>query len=126
MTGRNLMAALAGALLVVALMAAWQLGRGDAAASVETNALSSLDGREVFDADGATLGVVEQTLAARQGDRTTRYAMVRVSRVGDAGLRLAVPAYRLQAVEDGLMLTVDRDDESGEFVPTAAQLRGRT
>jgi len=51
--------------------------------------------------------------------------MVRISRGSDAGLRLAVPDYRLQPVEDGLMLTLDTDDE-GDFRPTAAQLRNRT
>ncbi|WP_036271228.1 hypothetical protein [Methyloversatilis universalis] len=126
---RMFLAALAGALAVIALLAAYQLGRGNRSAEpVPTAAVlaqSAMDGREVFDADGATVGVVEQTIAARHGDRAARYAMVRISRGSDAGLRLAVPDYRLQPVEDGLMLTLDIDDE-GDFRPTAAQLRSRT
>lgn len=126
---RMLMSALTGALAVVALLAAYEMGRGsriaDPAPAAAVLALSAMDGREVFDADGATVGVVEQTIAARHGERAARYAMVRISRGSDAGLRLAVPDYRLQPVEDGLMLTLDIDDE-GDFRPTAAQLRNRT
>lgn len=126
---RMIMSALAGALAVVALLAAYQFGRMDSAGDfvpLEPDAaLSSMDGREVFDADGASVGVVEQTVAARHGERTARFAMVRISRGNDAGLRLAVPEYRLQPVEDGLMLTLEVDEE-GEFRPTVAQLRSRT
>lgn len=127
-TGRMLMSALAGALTVIALLAAYELGRTgriDASPSGAAVALSSLDGREVFDTEGATVGVVEQTISARHGERSARYAMVRISRGSDAGLRLAVPDYRLQPVEDGLMLTLDVD-EKGDFQPTVAQLRNRT
>ncbi len=122
-TGRMLMSALAGALTVIALLAAYE--RIDASPSGAAVALSSLDGREVFDTEGATVGVVEQTISARHGERSARYAMVRISRGSDAGLRLAVPDYRLQPVEDGLMLTLDVDEE-GDFQPTVAQLRNRT
>ncbi len=125
MTGRMLMSALAGALAVIALYCAWQTGLSQGESPSASLALNALDGREVFDADGATLGVVEQTISARHGERSARYAMVRVSRSGDAGLRLAVPVYRLQPFEDGLVLTTGADDE-GDFHPTAAQLRGRT
>lgn len=125
---RMTMSALAGAFAVVALLAAYQFGRmdrtGDAVRPDATVALSSMDGREVFDADGAPVGVVEQTVTARQGERAARYAMVRVSHGSDAGLRLAVPEYRLQAVEDGLMLVLEVNDE-GDFRPTVAQLRNR-
>lgn len=125
MTGRMLISGLAGGLMVLALLAAFQLGRIQPATALGNVALSSMDGREVFDADGATVGVVEQTISARQGDHAARYAMVRVSRVGDAGLRLAVPVYRLQPVEDGLMLTldVDTDEADGDYQPTAALSR---
>lgn len=129
MTIRLLMSALCGALLSAALLTAFQMGRGSAATPDSVSALSRLDGREVFDAEGVTLGVVEQTVTGRHGERSARYAMVRVSRSGNAGLRLAVPAYRLQAVDDGLMLTpdVDGDDsvagDDGEILPTASQLR---
>ncbi|WP_018412639.1 hypothetical protein [Methyloversatilis thermotolerans] len=125
MTGRILTTTLAVALAAVALFAAYQTGRIDSGADATHVALSPLDGREVFDEDGATLGVVEQTVAARHGERGARYAMVRVSRGQDAGLRLAIPEYRLQPVEDGLMLSVDVDEE-GDFQPTMAQLRNRT
>lgn len=94
MTIRLLMSALCGALLSAALLIAFQMGRGTAAPD-SVSALSKLDGREVFDTDGVTLGVVEQTVSGRHGERSARYAMVRVSRSGNAGLRLAVPAYRL-------------------------------
>jgi hypothetical protein len=120
-----LMSALAGALAVVALLAAYELGRTGAPPTGTAVALSSMDGREVFDTEGATVGVVEQTISARHGERSARYAMVRISRGSDAGLRLAVPDYRLQPVEDGLMLTLDVDEE-GDFRPTVAQLRNRT
>ena len=127
MTGRMLMSALAGALAVIALYCAWQTGLSQAGSPSAALALSALDGREVFDTDGTTLGVVEQTFSARHGERAARYAMVRVSRNGNAGLRLAVPVYRLQPFEDGLVLTAGADDDDGgDFRPTAAQLRGRT
>ncbi|WP_304026416.1 hypothetical protein [Methyloversatilis discipulorum] len=128
MTGRMLMSALAGALTVIALLAAYELGRAgriEVPPAGTAVALSALDGREVFDTEGGTVGVVEQTISARHGEQSARYAMVRISRGSDAGLRLAVPDYRLQPVEDGLMLTLD-DDEEGDFQPTVAQLRNRT
>lgn len=129
MTVRTLLSLLAGALAVIALLMAYAFGRMDGGQSpqamVPDTALSSMDGREVFDAEGSTVGVVEQTVAARHGERAARYAMVRIFRGNDAGLRLAVPAYRLQPVEDGLMLTLDVDEE-GELLPTVAQLRNRT
>lgn len=129
MTIRLLMSALFGALLSAGLLTAFQMGRGAAATPDSISAMSRLDGREVFDADGVTLGVVEQTISGRHGERSARYAMVRVSRSGNAGLRLAVPAYRLQAVDDGLMLTTDTEDdpadagEDGEIVPAVSLLR---
>jgi len=129
MTIRLLMSALCGALLSAALLTAFQMGRGAAATPDSVSAMSRLDGREVFDTEGVTLGVVEQTVSGRHGERSARYAMVRVSRSGNAGLRLAVPAYRLQAVDDGLMLTFDTEDDpaeagdDGEIVPAASQLR---
>lgn len=128
MTIRLLMSALCGALLSAALLAAFQMGRGTAAPD-SVSALSKLDGREVFDTEGVTLGVVEQTVSGRHGERSARYAMVRVSRSGNAGLRLAVPAYRLQAVDDGLMLIPDSEgeavagDDEGEILPAVSQLR---
>lgn len=151
MTSRMLMSALAGALMMVALMIALfiahQIGRDGATAPVNAAtadlARSSLDGREVFDAEGFTLGVVERTVSVQRRSGATRYVMVRASRTGDAGLRLAVPTHRLQAVEDGLMLKPesgrddidDREHESdydseaaaeGDFLPTVAQQRSRT
>lgn len=128
MTIRLLMSALCGALLSAALLTAFQMGRG-AATPDSVSAMSRLDGREVFDTEGVTLGVVEQTVSGRHGERSARYAMVRVSRSGNAGLRLAVPAYRLQAVDDGLMLTPDTEGDDaavgddGEIVPAVSQLR---
>ena len=128
MTIRLLMSALCGALLSAALLTAFQMGRGTAAPD-SVSALSKLDGREVFDTDGVTLGVVEQTVSGRHGERSARYAMVRVSRSGNAGLRLAVPAYRLQTVDDGLMLTPDPEgdaaagDDDAEILPAVSQLR---
>jgi sporulation protein YlmC with PRC-barrel domain len=124
------MTALIAALMVAVLMLAYQAGRTVTASTSGGTAHSSLDGREVFDADGVTLGVVEQTVSVRQGDRASRYAMVRVSLEGNAGLRLAVPEWRLQAVEDGLLLTSDADydelEADGDFMPAAADLRTRT
>jgi hypothetical protein len=123
MTIRLLMSALRGALLTV-----FQMGRGASAASDSVSAVSQLGGREVFDADGVTLGVVEQTVSGHHGERSARYAMVRVSRSGNAGLRLAVPACPLRAVDDGLMLTSDAEDDDaavgadGEFLPAVSQL----
>lgn len=151
MTTRMLMSALAGALmmvlLLVALFIAHQIGHDGAAspanAATADLARSSLDGREVFDTEGLTLGVVERTIAVQRKNGATRYAMVRVSSTGDAGLRLAVPTHRLEAVEDGLMLKPesnrdeiddlekenDFDSEAaaeGDFLPTVAQQRSRT
>lgn len=151
MTTRMLMSALAGALMVVALLAALfiahQIGRDSVTAPAKGAtvdlARSSLDGREVFDAEGLTLGVVERTIAVQRSNGAARYAMVRVPRTGDAGLRLAVPTHRLKAVEDGLMLKPESDshriDEpenesdfdseaaaEGDFLPTVAQQRSRT
>ena len=125
-----LMTALIATLMLAALALAYQAGRTVTGAPSGDTAHSSLDGREVFDADGVTLGVVEQMVSVRNGDRAARYAMVRVSLEGNAGLRLAVPEWRLQAVEDGLLLTSDADydelEADGDFMPAAAKLRTRT
>lgn len=125
-----LMTALIAALMLAALALAYQAGRTVTVAPSGDTEHSSLDGREVFDADGVTLGVVEQMVSVRNGDRAARYAMVRVSLEGNAGLRLAVPEWRLQAVEDGLLLTSDADydelEADGDFMPAAAKLRTRT
>ena len=153
MTTRMLMSALAGAVAVVtvallgALFISHRIGSDGAAAPAGAPTAdlvrSSLDGREVFDADGLTLGVVEQTVAVQRRDGAIRYAMVRAPRTGNAGLRLAVPTHRLKAVEDGLMLKPesrrdeidDQETESdfdseaaadGDFLPTVAQQRSRT
>lgn len=151
MTTRMLMSSLAGAVAVVtvallgALSISHRIGSDGATASAPTADLvhSSLDGREVFDAAGLTLGVVERTVAVQRRNGAIRYAMVRAPRTGDAGLRLAVPTHRLQAIEDGLMLRPepsrddidDRTNESdfdsdaaadGDFLPTVARQRSRT
>ncbi|MBP6097480.1 MAG: hypothetical protein KA451_12990 [Methyloversatilis sp.] len=146
MTTRMLMSALAGAVAVVTvallgtLFISHRIGSDGATADL---ARSSLDGREVFDAEGLTLGVVERTVAVQRRNGAIRYAMVRSPRTGDAGLRLAVPTHRLKAVEDGLMLKPEsRRDEiddhendgdfdseaaaGGDFLPTVAQQRSRT
>lgn len=130
MTARSTMHALAYSLLgaLVTTGIAWfafQSERSGSTTLTSHAAHAVLDGREVFDSEGVTLGVVEQTVSGRQGERSARYAMVRVSKDGNAGLRLAVPAYRLQVVEDGLLLSADDEtfEKDGDFVPAAADPR---
>jgi sporulation protein YlmC with PRC-barrel domain len=128
MAFRILVSALAGALMATLVLVAYQVGRSEAAVTLQGPgmSLSALDGREVFDEDGMTVGVVEQTVPAPEGQGAAGYAMVRVSRDSDAGLRLAVPVHRLLPVEDGLMLTVENAAaEDGSFQPAVAQLRHR-
>lgn len=132
MASRSTMSALLygllGALMTTALLVAYETGRSGSTAPADDAMHAALDGREVFDSEGVTLGVVEQTVSGRQGERSARYAMVRMSSSGHAGLRLAVPASRLQVVEDGLQLNADDAtiENDGEFMPAVADRRSRT
>lgn len=132
MISRSTMSALlyglGGALMMTVVLVAYQAGRNESTMPANNAVHAALDGREVFDSEGAVLGIVEQTVSGRQGEQLTRYAMVRMLNSGSTGLRMAVPASRLQVMEDGLLLNEDdaTAGNDGEFMPAVANLRSKT